>query len=622
MRLLGLALGAAMLCPAELHRIYVEERTDVAEGRAFGAAGPYERITGRAHFRVDPNAAANRGIADVDRAPRNSEGLVEFSADFHMLKPRDPARGNSTLLFEVVNRGNKLMHRTFQFGAGSTNDPQTAADLGDAYLLEQGYSLVWLGWQFDVPRQPGLLRLYTPRVAGVTGLVRSEFIPAAHSDHFPLAERDHVAYEPVDTQQAELTVRDTPEGKKEIIPRSRWTYDGTARLRVDGGLQPGRVYEFIYTAKEPAVVGLGLAAVRDLVSYLKHEGGPMLLGDQRRFLKRAIGFGTSQSGRFLRTFVYDGFNADEKGRKVFDGLWPHVAGAGRGSFNFRFAQPSRDAQPFGNFFYPTDVFPFADADVDDAGNAKGLLDRAVAQNAVPKIFYTNGSYEYWGRAAWLIHRRPPTAQTRIYFLTGTQHGAGTWPPSDTASRYPANPNDYRFVMRGLLKAMDAWLRDGVEPPATVFPAGSNLVRPSELKFSHAPVPRRPHLAWHVDHGASFEKQPPVPGTAFDLWVPAVDQDGNEIAGVRLPELVHPLGVYTGWNYRKPGTGAPNEMVAFLGSFFPLTRAEIQRRYSGKSEYVGKVAAAARSLADRRYLLDRDVAALEQRAARMWDDLTR
>jgi hypothetical protein len=642
MRRLLVLLAVAAVCPAALHRIYVEERTDVLGGRNFGSTGAYERITGRAYFTVDPNAPANRIIVDLDKAPRNADGLVEFSADFYMLKPRDPAKGNGTLLFEVSNRGGKGMVRMFNLADGGGNDPQTAEAIGDGFLMEQGYSLVWLGWQFDVPEQPGLMRLYAPRFQA-TGLVRSEFIPAAATDLLPFAERNHLPYPPADAKTGELTVRERHDGPRQTIPRSQWKYDDTGRIRVAGGLQAGRIYEFVYTAKNPAVVGLGPAAVRDLIAYLKYDGGPMLLGDQRRFLKRAIGFGTSQSGRFLRTFVYQGFNADEKGRRVFDGLWPHVAGAGRGSFNFRFAQPSRDAQPFGNFFYPTDLFPFTDTEQTDpeTGERGSLLAKAVEQKVVPKIFYTNGSYEYWGRAASLIHTQTPAPDTRIYFFTGAQHGPGQFPPSTTAAKYPSNPNDYRYLMRPLLVAMNQWITDGREPPASSYPAEDQLTPPAGLKFPAIPgvkVPVRAHTAYRVDYGPQFRtaglitKEPPVLGKSFSAMVPTLDADGNETSGIRLPELVCPLGTYTGWNYRPERTGAPGEVIAFIGSFFAFAptadqrgqdpRPSIAERYSGKQEFLNRIAASARSLADRRLLLDRDVAAVEQRAARMWDALAK
>jgi hypothetical protein len=466
----------------------------------------------------------------------------------------------------------------------------------------------------------------------------------------PLADRNHLPYEVADPASARLTVRSRHNGVRETIPATQWKFSGSREVSMAAGFDPGRIYELIYTAQEPSVVGLGPAAIRDLIAFLKHDGGPMLLGDQPRFMKRAIGFGTSQSGRFLRTLVYQGFNADEKGRKVFDGLWPHVAGAGRGSFNFRFAQPSRDAQPFGNFFYPTDLFPFTDLEEKDplTKETGSLLATAIKQKVVPKIFYTNGAYEYWGRATSLIHTSadakvdlPVAADTRIYFFTGAQHGYGSFPPARGTTRYVANPLDYRFQMRAMLVAMNRWITDGTEPPKSAYPllAKDALTPVAGLKFPSIPeikVPYRALTAYRVNYGPEFHTrgqitiEPPKTGEAFPVLVPQVDSDGNEVAGVRLPEIEHPLGTYTGWNFRDASIGAPDEMIAFTGSWFPFartkaertknkdSRASIEERNGAKQDYLTRVNQSARALAAAGYVLERDVPQLNERAARMWD----
>src|SRR5207245_367499 len=249
--------------------------------------------------------------------------------------------------------------------------------------------------------------------------------------------------------------------------------EGT-HLALDAGFEPGKIYELVYAAKDPALVGLGPAAIRDLISFLKYGNGNNVipLADQRRFIQRAYAVGTSQSGRFLRTFLYYGFNADEKGKQVLDGVMAHVAGAGRGSFDIRFGQPSRDGHPFLNLFYPTDIFPFTDMEETDpeTGLTDGLLVKVEQAHVTPKIFYTNSAYEYWGRAASLIHTTPdgkkdaaPAPNTRIYFLAGTQHGANAQPVRTVTQNRP-NPADYRFAMRALLAAMNAWVPDGTPPP--------------------------------------------------------------------------------------------------------------------------------------------------------------
>ena len=663
-------LLVAATAGAELVRIEIRERSDVLEGRVFGKSGAYERLAGRAYFEVDPALEANRIISDLNLAPRNARGRVEFSADLYVLKPRDPRLGNGTILFEVSNRGNKYLLRQFNFAAPS-NDPHAAEHFGDGWLLEQGYTLVWLGWQFDVPDQRDLLRLFAPaaqaRQGPITGMVRSEYVPDRRVSSFSLADRTMIAYPAADLNdpEAQLTVRARVEGPRNLIPRGRWRFareefgdivpDGT-RVWAEGGFEPGKIYEVVYRARNPVIVGLGPAGVRDLVSFLKYGGAPehVKLSDQARFLKRAIGVGTSQSGRFLRTFLYYGFNQDERGRQVFDGILAHVAGGGRGSFNHRFAQPSRDAHPFMNQFYPTDIFPFSDLEETDpvTGRKDGLLARAMKAGVVPKIFYTNSSYEYYGRAASLTHttpdgrrdaRLPPTA--RIYLFAGTQHSPAAFPPARSGTQNLVNPNDYRWAMRALLKAMHQWVADGVEPPPSRYPRleAGELVSLEAVRFPRIPglaLPSRIHKAWRVDYGPEFLSagiisfEPPKIGKEFPVLVPQVDEDGNELAGIRLPEIAVPLATYTGWNLRAPELGAPDEIYSMAGSFLPLprTRAEreklrdprrsIEERYADREAYLAKITAAARELAAQGYLLAADAARLTEACGRLWDHLMR
>ena len=453
------------LLPAALLRIEVSERSDVLDGKAFASAGPYERIVGKAYFAVDPNLPANKIVADIAKAPRNQDGLVEFSADFDCLKPRDPQHGNHAVLFEVSNRGGKGMLGTF----------------GEDFLMEQGYTLVWLGWEFDVPPGPNALRLYAPVAQGITGLVRSEITLDHKATRQSLGDRSQLAY-PVlnpDDPALTLTVREHADSSRRAVARDAWHIEGGTHIAMPAGFETGKIYELVYTSKDPPIVGLGPAAVRDLISFFKYGiAADTILGDHHDFIKRAYGFGISQSGRFLRTFVYYGFNQDEQGRRVFDGLMAHVAGAGRGSFNHRFAQPSRDGHPFLNTFYPTDIFPFTDLAETDAetGITDGLLTHATPPAAVPKIFYTNTSYEYYGRSASLIHTTldgakdaPLAPNTRIYFLAGCQHGPSPFPPDRGEAQNLANPNNYRWTLRALLVALDGWVAKGLEPPPSRYP---------------------------------------------------------------------------------------------------------------------------------------------------------
>ncbi|MBL8296241.1 MAG: hypothetical protein JNN08_30640 [Bryobacterales bacterium] len=657
-------LLACLTAPAVVKSVHVIERSDVLDRKAFGTAGPYERVVAKAVFTVDPSLPANQIVTDLALAPRNTQGLVEFSADIYVLKPTDPARGNGTALFEVSNRGNKGLLSMFNLASGSL-DPSESAHFGDGFLLERGFTLIWIGWQFDVPDLKDRMRLFAPFATRngqpITGPVRAEFITDRPATEMPLGDRNHMAYAPVslDDRTAQLTVRDRCDSGRKPLPRDAWKFNADGQhITMQQGFVPGKVYEVVYTAKDPVVVGLGPAAIRDFISYLKY-GSPAasinVLGDQRRFLKRAIGFGTSQSGRFLRTFLFYGFNADEQGRIVFDGVWSHVAGGGRGSFNHRFAQASRDGHPHFNCTYPTDIFPFTDLTQRDpeTGLAGGILAKTSEQKVVPKVFYTNSSYEYWGRAAGLIHSTLDGKQdaelaptSRAYLFAGTQHGAGAWPPNQSPNyQHPSNANDYRWHMRALLTAMNDWVTAGKEPPAAQVPQVSKdqLVAPGAVRFPKLPgvkIPARPQRAYRADYGPEFRtngvvsQEPPVLGKPFAVLVPQVDMDGNETAGIRAPVVQVPLATYTGWNLRSPSIGAPEEIYSMVGSTFLLAKDKTERqikndprpsiaeRYASKQDYLDKYTAAAKQLAREGYLLDADIPRLVELGSKYWDTVTR
>jgi hypothetical protein len=644
LRRTSLFLLAAALAQGALLRIDETERSPVLGGKSFGAAGPYERVVGRAWFAVDPRLAANRVITDIDKAPRNAKGLVEFSADVYILRPRDPGRGNGAVLFEVSNRGGKGMLAMFDRSRGS-RDPRTEPDFGDNFLLDRGYTLVWLGWQFDVPEEPGNLRVYVPAAKGIEGVVRAEFVVDTPRTSQSVADRNHRPYPVLNPGDPHLTltVRDRATGPRQTVPRSRWHIEDGTRVVMPAGFQPGRLYELVYTAADPTIAGLGLAGIRDLLSSLKQGA-----------IRRAYGFGVSQSGRLLRTFLYDGFNRDERDRKVFDGVLAHVAGAGRGSFNTRFAQPSRDGHPFLNTLYPTDLFPFTDLEETDpaTGLTDGLLTHRLAPEYRPRIFYTGSAYEYYGRDASLIHTSidgrqdaPLPPATRIYVFLGGQHGPAAFPPGREHTQNLVNPNPYTWSMRALLIAMDKWVADGTEPPPSEYPriASGGLVPPGAVRFPKIPgvaFPGRIQLAYHAGYGPRFLREgivtiePPKLGAAFPSLVPQVDEDGNETGGVRLPELQAPLATYTGWNLRVPDIGASDELFSMAGSFipFPRTRAEreksgdprraIAERYAGREAYLAKFEAAARSLVKQEFLLESDVPKLVERGGEEWDFVMR
>jgi len=662
-RAILLLLVAAAPALAEVVRIDVQSRSDLVGGQPFGAAGPYEKLSGKIFFAVDPALPANRIVTDLDKAPRNAAGKVEFSADFYLIKPKTIARGNGAVLYEVSNRGGKGMLGFFNHASGSL-DPTNANDVGDGFLMRQGFTLLWVGWQFDVPQRQGLVRVYPPTASEngrpIRGLVRSDFVVTEKEADHSLADREHRAYTVLDPESPDnvLTVRDSVEGPRRIVPRSQWGFarddkgkavaDAT-RVYMSAKFEPGKIYEVVYTAQDPPIVGLGPAAIRDVIAMLKYRSADAW-SIPSSAITRALAFGVSQSGRFLRTYLYYGFNRDESNRKVFDGVIAHVAGAGRGSFNHRFAQPSRDGHPYLNFFYPTDIFPFTDLPERDpeTGVTDGLLTHATPPELLPKVFYTNSEYEYWGRAASLIHTTidgtadaPLPDNTRIYLLSAGQHGPAAFPPTQTIGQQRNNPLDYRWAMKALLLAMDRWTASGTAPPPSRYPriGDGTLVTADHLRFPKVPgvvTSMAVHRAYRADYGPKFTSdgvvtiEPPRIGTAFPILVPQVDADGNGVAGIRMPELAVPLATYTGWNLFNARSGPTDALSSMQGSYIALPRtsaerkrtgdprSSIEERYRDKDQYVGLVAKAAMDLIDQGYLLTEDLAVVLRNAARHWD----
>jgi hypothetical protein len=653
---------------AEVTRIDVASRGDVLEGRHFGLVGGYEKLAGKIYFEVDPANAANRIITDINYAPLNADGKVEFSADFFLIKPKNIERGNGTLLFGTSNRGSKRLLTFFNHASAEGRkwdepDPTSETNLGDGFLMYKGFTLLWVGWQFDPPMNGENLRAYLPAITDdvqlIEGFARSDFVVTEVVYDFTLGDRNHIPYPVSDPQSSEnvLTVRDSVEGPRQVIPRDRWmfarmeggeTIPDATRVYLASGFQPHKIYEVVYRANNPTVIGLGPAAVRDIVSLLKY-GSAEVLSIPSGAIERSIGFGLSQPGRFLRTFLYHGFNADESDRKVFDGIMSHIAGAGRGSFNLRFGQASRDAHAYLNFFYPTDIFPFTDVVQKDpvTGQSDGLL-AAVPPAFMPKFFQTNSSYEYWGRAASLLHTTVDglkdaamMTNTRIFHFAGGQHLPEKFPPPRKNGQQLNNPNDYSWMMRALLLAMNRWITDGTSPPPSRYPRidDATLVEPAKVNFPDLPgidFPATPHKAYRVDYGPEFasrgiiSKQPPEVGPAYPILVPQVNSDGNETGGLRMPEIVVPLATYTGWNLYTANYGPEHEIAHMSGSYIPFaaSRAEreangdprpsIAERYASREHYLGLVAEAAMELIDEGYLLDEDLPEILRRAAQHWD----
>ncbi|HEY3065757.1 MAG TPA: alpha/beta hydrolase domain-containing protein, partial [Methylomirabilota bacterium] len=370
----------------------IHHRALVLDGRPFGTAGAYEKIAGVLRFATAPDHPLHAAIRDLNVAPRTDDGRVEFAGDFYLLRPVDPARGNRTLLLDVPNRGRKVALGMFN-STPRVPDPTTAEDFGNGFLMRHGFTVAWIGWQHDVPRQDGLMALDVPRARGISGLVRCEFRPNTPVETLPMADRYHVPHPTLDVNdpEARLTVREHAGAPEAAVPRSAWRFTDARHIGLARGFEPGKIYDLVYRAADPPVVGLGFLAVRDTAAFLRWgtaaDGNPCAGA-----IERAYAFGVSQTGRFLRHLLYLGLTVDEQDRDVFDAVFPHVAGARRGEFNIRFGQPSLNA-----LHAVGSSFPFTDEEQRDplTGERGALLGALRQRGRVPKIFTVNTSAEYW-----------------------------------------------------------------------------------------------------------------------------------------------------------------------------------------------------------------------------------
>ncbi len=679
-RLACLGICCSILVPqlasAEVVRVEIRGRGPFADGCAFGRSGPYERISGRLHFEVRPEEACNAGITDIKLAPRNAAGRVEFWSDFFLLKPVDPARGNRRLLYDVNNRGNKLALWTFNEARG--NNPSTLADAGNGFLLREGWSVLWCGWSGDV--MPGDDRLLAgfpvARENGktITGKIHAEICrdePVGSSPLYWTPWALSVVYPPVslETRRAQLTMRPKRSEPAVEIPPDQWAF---ARLEGDkpvpdsgsvwvkDGLRPGWLYELVYEGQDPRVSGLGFAAVRDCSSFFRyekadhHETANPLAGA----VERAYIFGISQSGRFVNHLVYDGFNTDERQRIVFDGALSHVSGSGRGLFNHRFGMATLCATHHENVLTPSESFPFTTVPQTDpvTGQSGDILARARQRGQVPKIIFTQTSTEYWTRGASLLHTDVAGTKdvdldpnARLYVVAGAQH-LGGGPTDRGLYQNLRNPlNDRPFVLRALLVALDQWVTAGKPPPDSRYPriADGTLVDLEAFRnqFPQIPGLRLPtgyYTPLRLDFGPRWLTEgiadcvPPHVGPAYRTLVPAVDADGNELAGIRLPDVAVPLAAYTGWNLRSAAAGAEGMLAPYHGSYLAFAETRAQRlqtddprpsvveRYPTRDAYLARVTAMVLQLQEQGLLLHEDAVLLLRlacaRAANMhgWD----
>src|SRR5215475_4773975 len=660
-------------------RLVVKRREVFARGNEFPITGAYEKLVGKIYGEVDPKNRLNRIIVNLDKAPRNRRGKVEYWSDLCILKPLDMARGNGKIFYDAPNRGGKRIV-AFLNDAPQSNDPNTIEDAGNGFLMRQGYTIVWCGWQGDLMPKKDWLVMRVP-VATINGeeltrRVRTEIVVEEKGiQSQPLSGDERVksyAAASLNKSLATLTVREKGYGRRIPIDESQWefaacTKDGRKTIRrsaqdlyLRSGFKPGHIYEFIYPAKNPLVLGLGFAVVRDLISFLRYQmkdakgklnplataNNPLLSlppfrgenkreGKQITSIRNAYAWGRSQSGRFLRDFVYHGFNEDESHRKVFDAIAPHVAGGGRLYLNYEFARPVTSSQQHTNQLDP-ELFPHAYNIIRDAqsGRRDGILKRPKTD---PYVFHTQTSTEYWQKRGCLAHTDgrgrdiTPPDKVRIYVIASAQHNSpfGSEPVKEDTQQL-VNPLPAGDVLRALMVALDLWVTQGIPPPPSRYPrvGDGTLVRPDRKSSSFPNIRGVRYQGLHnqqlfLDYGPQISRgqmdvHPPrqIGNGAYTILVPKVDRDGNDLAGIRLPAIQVPIGTYTGWNLQPHGL-AEDELSGLLGSFIPFAKTKAERkklrdprlslteRYKSHSDYVKEVSHAARILVDQCYLLPGD-----------------
>ena len=634
LRFAAFAAACTLLLPAHarITEINVQRVEPFANSASFGKAGPYERVWGVAKGELDPADERNKVIVNLDRVPRNASGKVAYEVEWFMLRPAIPAQGNHKLLFEVTNRGRKFLMNWVMDApaqaAGAVNDPKTMQDAGNALFFHQGWTMVWAGWDPDAPKSNSGMAMKVPVVPNVSRMIRDELVNGTRA---PQAGVFRLSYEAATTEPAKsrLTMRRGEKDARVEVPASGWAYVNPREitlLPVGTRPAPGTLYELTYPAKDPKVLGIGFAATRDLVSFLRNAtvDDEFQRNPAERAIEKVIATGISQSGRYLRDFVQQGFNQDEGKRKVFDGALAHISGIGGVFLNAEFGQPARTNTQHEDHTYPENAFPFSVAkSVDPVTKKSGALLRGDGFD--PLWIETNTSTEYWQKGASLLTtdpegrrdlKLPPGA--RVFMISGTQHGgrAGLKPDFGPCTN-PRNPHSPAPALRALLVALDEWVSEGKAPPASRVPtlAGKTLVPANRTGF-----PRIPGMAIadFVNEVAQFGDwtNPKEVLSPYRPLVGKVGMDGNEVAGLRLPDIAAPLATYTGWNlYKAPFT--EGELCDRDGSYAPLPatkaereskgdpRASLEERYGTHANYVKKLEAAASALVKDRLLLAED-----------------
>ncbi len=628
-------------------------------GTDFGSVGAYEQINAVVDYAVDPAHPQNSGIVDLAQAERGGDGLVHFRGDAVLLQPADPLRGQRALLLEVPNRGRRTATGMFNRSA-RTFEPTPEIDAGDGFLFREGWSVGWCGWQWDVPRDATRMGLDVPILVDPAGAPVADWLQLRLQLHAPCASvnltdqhvgslgvHKRIPAADIDDPEAKLLARDRLWDEPVELGQDQWRFaraDGDTvvadpeHVWLRGGFEPGRIYDLVYRTGRCPVAGVGLLAVRDLAAFFSSDGDANPAAGR---IDHVVGTGQSQCGRFLRTFLHLGLNRTEDGGRAFDGILAHIAGGRRGEFNHRLAQPS--VQPTPSFGHR---FPFADNAQTDprSGNTDGLLARLQEAGSLPKVIYTNTAAEYWRGDASLAHTSVIDGgdvalpdETRHYLFASTQHGPGSLPLMDLSLFGSRGGNcfnvvDYTPLMRAALTNLLRWVADDTAPPPSVVPRASEgtATRREQVLDAVSKIPgmARPDgkglcTLRPMDLGpgeasgvGSFPARPL--GDEYPCRVSAVDADGNELGGIRMPDVTVPVATHTGWNPRHASTGASDQLLEYLGSTIPFAvdrqtreargdpRASLEERYRDAHDYLDRVREAAKQLATQGYLLAADV----------------
>ena len=596
------------------------------DGQSFGDIGQYERLRGVAYGEVDPNDVRHREIVNITNAPLNARGRVQYRTTVEIYRPINLERWNRAIYHIVPNRG--------------------GVSAGDTVFREMGFAIVQVGWQGDLTATdsnivPFLPIATYPSGSSIVGPAVEEFI---FNDEEMVSEADLTyATAALMPGLATFSVRARQGAPRIPLEEPAWSFTNERRIRINrpSGFDGGAIYELLYLAKDPIVMGLGFAATRDVISFLRYEitdseGTPnplMSVG----LPNTAISLGVSQSGRFLRDMLYLGFNEDVGGRIVFDGIHPNIAGSRKTFTNYQFGQPGRWQKQHEDHFFPGDQFPFTYATVYDpiSDRADGLQVRCSASNTCPRIIHSDGEAEIWQARSSLIVTDPfgehvdLPDNVRAYLIAGTRHGGGggvhVESPRLGICQNLNSPVPMAPIRRALTIALYEWVVDGTEPPPSRFPTVplGTLVPPTSVGF-----PSLPDVTFTGSHNPlrrnNFDTFPPLQGGGYVVLAGRVDPDGNMVAGIRHPNLSVPIGTYTGWNLRRKGF-AEGAQCGGAGSFIPFASADSERQKSGDPRlsieerypthdgYVSAVALAANRLVQERLLLQQDADAIVERA---------